>query len=380
MRSEQQAGRAAARFTTESTVACMGGVLVIAAVAANQRWLDRHFLPNFFWSRHLYVLLESAIRVAIGALGAALALLVRRPIGRFVAHNPQTALSVTVAVILAFGASELILRRLDLRAAMEEPARIEPGRRRDPQLGWSFVPLRTGRHSIGGRVVEYAFDSSGYRVRRVEEPVDPERPTILFTGESMMVGEGLTWDETIPAQTGAMLGLQSANMAVSGFASDQAYLRLQNELPRFHRPVAVVLLFAPAIFDRNLDDDRPHLGPGLVWLPAEHRWRLAAIAKLLVPYRSNETIKRGISLTREVLRATVDLARSRGAVPLIVVPEFGPEEPREQALRQQILDDTGLPYVRVELDPTWRISDDDHPDPRAARAIADGVAACLRSR
>jgi hypothetical protein len=380
LRSEHQTGRAAARFATESAVACMGGFLVTVAVAANQRWLDRHFLPNFFLSRHLYVLLESAIRVAIGALGAALALLARRPIGRFVAHNPQTALSVTVAVILAFGASELILRRLDLRAAMEEPTRIEPGRRRDPQLGWSFVPLRTGRHSIGGRVVEYAFDSSGYRVRRVEEAVDPERPTILFTGESMMVGEGLTWDETIPAQTGAMLGLQSANLAVSGFASDQAYLRLQNELPRFRRPVAVVLLFTPAIFDRNLDDDRPHLGPGLVWLPAEHRWRLATIAKLLVPYRSSETIERGISLTREVLRATVELARSRGAVPLIVVPEFGPEEPGEQALRHQILDDTGLPYVRVELDPTWRISDDDHPDPRAARAIADGVAARLRSR
>jgi hypothetical protein len=81
-----------------------------------------------------------------------------------------------------------------------------------------------------------------------------------------------------------------------------------------------------------------------------------------------------------VLRATVELARSRGAVPLIVVPEFGPEEPGEQTLRRQILDDTGLPYVQVELDPTWRISDDGHPDPRAARAIADGVAARLRSR
>ena len=32
----------------------------------------------------------------------------------------------------------------------------------------------------------------------VDEPVDPERPTILFTGESVMFGEGLTWDESVP--------------------------------------------------------------------------------------------------------------------------------------------------------------------------------------
>jgi hypothetical protein len=358
----------------------MGGALLLCSIAADQRWFDRHFLPDFFVSRHLYVLVESVIRVVMAALGAALAIVLRRRIGRFIADSPERALHATMAVVLAFGASELIVRQLHLRAAMEEPARIEPSRRRDPQLGWTFVPARTGHHSIGGRVVEYAFDRAGYRVRHVEEPVDPERPTILFTGESMMVGEGLTWDETVPAQVEAMMGTQSANLAVSGFASDQAYLRLQTELPRFRRPAAVVSLFTPAIFDRNLDDDRPHLGPGLVWLPAEHRWRLATIAKLLVPYRSIEMIERGISLTREVLRATVELARARGAVPLIVVPQFGPEEPCEQALRNRILDEAGLPYVRVELDPTWRIPDNGHPDPRAARAIAVALAARLRGR
>src|SRR5258705_2446916 len=29
-----------------------------------------------------------------------------------------------------------------------------------------------------------------------------------------------------------------------------------------------------ALFGRNLDDDRPHLGPGLVWRPAQPHWRL----------------------------------------------------------------------------------------------------------
>jgi hypothetical protein len=309
-----------------------------------------------------------------------LALVARRRIARVIARSPARALHTAIAIVLALGASELILRRFHLRAVGEEPASMEPRRRPDPRLGWTFVPARTGRHTIGGRVVEYAFDPAGYRVRRPDQAVDPDRPAIVFTGESMSVGEGLTWEETVPAQTAAIMGTQSANLAVSAFASDQAYMRLQSELPRFHRPVAVVATFAPALFDRNLNEDRPHLGRGLVWQPAEERWRLAAMARLLVRYRSTEAIERGIGVTREVLRATLDLARARGAVPLIVVPQFLPEQPNERALRRRILDEAGLPYAWVGLDGGWRIPDDGHPDARAAHAIAVAIAARLHGR
>jgi hypothetical protein len=375
-----RSGRFAARVVIEIAIALMGAALVACAFVADQQWFDSHFLPPFFVSRHSYVLVESCVRVVAGGLGAVLALVARAPVARAIAHNPLRALHAAIAVILALGTSELILHRVHLRAVGEEPAGMEPRRRPDPRLGWTFVPARTGRHTIGGRSVEYAFDPAGYRVRRADEPVDPERPAIVFTGESMTVGEGLTWEETIPAQTGAIMGIQSANLAVSAFASDQAYMRLQSELPRFRRPVAVVATFAPALFDRNLNDDRPHLGPGLVWQPAEDRWRLAAIAKLLVRYRSTEAIERGIAVTREVLRATVDLARARGAMPLIVVPQFLPEAPNERALRRRVLDEAGLPYAWVGLDGAWRIPDDGHPDPRAAHAIAAAIAARLGGR
>src|SRR5207249_11185086 len=33
--------------------------------------------------------------------------------------------------------------------------------------------------------------------------------------------------------------------------------------------------------------------------------------------------------------------------------QFTPEDPGERALRRRILDETGLPYVLVELDPNW---------------------------
>jgi hypothetical protein len=155
-------------------------------------------------------------------------------------------------------------------------------------------------------------------------------------------------------------------------------MRLQSELPRFQRPAAVVTLFSPAIFDRNLDDDRPHLGPHLQWLPPAKRWRLAALARRIVHYRSDEAIERGIVVTREVFVATAALARARGAMPLIVVPQFGEELPKEKELRRRILDEAGLDYVRVQLDPSWRVWENGHPDARAARVIASAIAERLQ--
>jgi hypothetical protein len=368
--------RRKARLIAEIAIAFVGVALLVSAILANQRWLDHHFLPSFYVSRNRYVTIESVVRITIAALGVALALVGRRRLARFILHRPARALQLTLAVLLAFPATEFVLRKRDRRVLMAEeyPAEIEPSRQRDARLGWVFVPSRTGRQTVGNRVVEYAIDSAGYRVRSVNEPVDPTRPTIVFTGESIMVGERLTWDESIPAQTGAIMGLQSANVAVSGFANDQAYLRLQAELPRFQRPVAVVALFSPFLFDRNLNDDRPHLGPGLIWLPRVNRWRLATIARFLVPYRSDETIERGVTLTREVLRSTIELARARGAVPIIVVPQFTPEESEEQEIRKRVLDEANLPYLWVELDASWRVPGDPHPDARAAHAIAVAIA------
>lgn len=371
---------ATARVITELTVACIGGALVVSAVLANQRWLDRHFLPSWFLPRDWYVLLESSVRVVMAAAGVLLSFVARPRVGGLVASTPARVVHSAVAAVLALGASELVLHRLHLRATEWLVQNEEPLRRPDPRLGWTFVPARIAHSTVGGRVLDYAFDSAGYRIRRLDEPVDPERPTILFTGESVMFGEGLTWEESVPAQVGGMMGIQSANLAVHGFSSDQAFLRLQTELPRFRRPVAVVSLFMTDLFGRNLDDDRPHLGPRLVWLPPDEKLRLAAIAQQLVPFRSNEAIERGVVTTREVLRATVDLARARGATPLIVVPQFGVEDQAQATLRHRIFDEAALPYLLVNIDADWRLRWDRHPNPRAAHMIAAAVSARLRER
>jgi hypothetical protein len=272
----------------------------------------------------------------------------------------------------------VILRRTFALAAAEGPADEEPLRQPDPQLGWSFVRARTGHATVGGRDISYTIDSLGFRVRSGDMPVDPDRPAILFTGESIMAGFGLTWDESIPAEVGALLRTQSVNMAVFGYANDQAYLRLSSELPRFRRPVAVVSLFVPSLFVRNLDDDRPHVGPSLDWRPGISRWRLHALVNFLVPYHSGAEIERGIEATRAVLMATAGVAQAHQAVPLVVVPQFGPEGPVERMLRRRVLDDARIAYVQVQLDPAWHLSGDSHPDPRAARAIATAIAMRLQ--
>ncbi len=358
-------------------VASLGIALVATALLANQRWLDRHFLPSFFLSRQTYVLLETMARFAIGVLGVSLALIVRPRLGRIVARTPARVLHIAIAAALALCASELVLRRVQLRPAEWLGRDQEPRRQADPRLGWTFVPSRTGHGAIGGRVVDYTFDSAGYRVRRADEPVDPERPTILFTGESVMFGKGLTWEESVPAQVGALLGRQSANLAVDGYANDQAYLRVQAELPRFRYPLAVVTIFMTTLFGRNLDDDRPHLGPGLEWLPGVTHGRLRSLVQLVAPYRSDETVERGITVTREILRTTIELSAARGATPVILALQFGAEDHVEQALRRRILDEPGLPYVLVEIDPAWRVPGDVHPNARAAKMIAAAIVARL---
>ncbi len=369
--------RPAIRVTAEIATAAIGIALVGCAVGATQPWLDRHFLGSFLLTRNWYVFIETTVRVGIGAFGASLAVPLRRRIALAVERTPTYPLTIAIAAALAVGASEWVLRAAEQRPTGWLWAAREPLRRPDDRLGWVLVPNRTAHDTIAGRVVEYTIDAAGCRLRRLDAPVDPDRPTIVFAGESVMFGEGLSWSESIPAQVEARLGIQSANLAVNGYSSDQVHMRLERELPRFRRPAAVVVLFMTALFGRNLDHDRPHFAPGLVWTPAQPASRLKLLARFLVPYRSERAVDVGVAVTHEVFSATVTLASSRHARPLVVVPQFGPEDPASRSIRLRILDDS-IPQLVVPLDAGWRLSWNQHPDARAAAAIARAVAERLR--
>jgi hypothetical protein len=318
-------------------------------------------------------------------LGGVLILFVRPALGRLAARRSTGqvfagATRFLLAIALALVSSELVLRSSFWRGSQIGENTV-PYRRAAPLLGWTAPAAWTTDKLEGGRLINYTFDSAGYRVRRSDEPVDMDRPTLLFTGESIMLGTALTWDESIPAQVAAITGIQSATLATENYSNVQAYLRVKADLPKFRQPVAIVSLFMPALFDRNIDRARPQVDPQLVWEPPDRGSRLELLARLLrVPYHSEATIERGIQTTRAVLRATAMLAQARGATALTIVPQFGDEDTTEGALRQRILDEGGLRYMLMELDPNWRVPGDKHPDARGARFIAEAIAAKLVGR
>jgi hypothetical protein len=315
-------------------------------------------------------------------VGFVLILVVRPWIGGLVARNPLRRLALDaaptlLAMVLAVGAAELVLDHVPWRSTQQSPPMYEPRRVWDTTFGWRQLPDRTGYGVTAGRRLAYAFDVHGYRVRRQSEPVDYGRPTIIFAGESIVQGHGLTYDESAPAQLQALTGVQTANIAVGGYATDQLYLLLRSELPKFHEPVAVVVIFMPSLFHRNMDTDRPHLTRGLVWNPPAAQPRLVEIFRRLVPYRSDRDIADGVAATQDELGAIVAMARARGAVPVILDPVFGSETQEERGLRRRILDAAGLPYLQAPLDAAWHIPGNLHPDAQGARAMAVDVARYL---
>ena len=375
--------RSPAVAATNIAFALAGLALVGLALAANHNWADRHFLPTFARSRGQQLQIVDALRLILVAAGLAGLLFTRSRLVRALraGHARRTlvsALSILVAVIAAVGTTELILRSRTWRATQERWGIEEPRRVRDPQLGWTFLANHIGTKPVDSRLVTYTISRFGYRVRNVDDPFGFDRPTIIFAGESIMLGYGLQWPETIAAQVQARTGLQVANLSVNAYAADQMYLRLRRELPRFRRPVAVVIPFVPMLFDRDLDRDRPHLDESLRWHPGRPPpWRLVELVRRVLRYRSEKRIAAGVLATQRVLRAEIALARSRGARPIVIVPEYVPEEPIERAVRQRVLDAAGIPYLLVPLQPGWRLTEDRHPDPRGARAIAEAISAAV---
>ncbi len=362
--------------TAELVTALTGIGLILFAAMADRAWLDRHLLPHMFLQRNQQLLWWMVERSLAFAAGFALVIPIRRAVGRaFRAGRGGDLLLNLLLAMLAIGmallASEFALRTANWARVERWAQSEEPLRHADPVLGWANIPSRVGVDHFGGRDIRYAIDAHGRRIADPGHPLDPGRPSILFTGESIMFGFRLNWSETAAGRIEQGTGLQSVNIAVNGYGADQQYMRLRQELPRFAHPVAVVALFAPALLERSLDIHRPYLDAALHWHAARPAWRLERVFKNVLLYHSTARIDDGIARAHASLAATVAAARERGAIPLILVPEYAPEAAVERRLRERVL--AGLPYVRVGLDRRWSIPGDGHPDARANLAMADAL-------
>jgi hypothetical protein len=52
----------------------------------------------------------------------------------------------------------------------------------------------------------------------------------------------------------------------------------------------------------------------------------------------------------------------------------------DERIRRRIFDDAGVPYELVEIDESWHLPWDRHPDARAARLMAAAIAERLSER
>lgn len=358
-------------------IAGTGIALLGLVVFANSAWFDRHFLPDFFMPRSRQLAIVTALRLMAVLFGLILVLIGRTCVRRGGEKRQLRRLASKTAIVAGVCVSSILTTELILRTRTWHAAQFhnsqEPRRIADPYLGWVFQPNHHGRKLVAGRRIDFAIDALGYRVGGPSQKVDYTLPAVIFSGESVMAGDGLQWRDAIPAQVGDRLHIQPVDIAVNGYSTDQSHMRLAAELPRFACPVAVVSIFMPSFLERNLNIDRPHLDRELRWHPARPGWRLAGLAQTVLHYRGEAEIQRGIATTRAVLVASQRLARSRGAIPLLIVPEFTPETPVESSLRKRVLDDGGLDYVAVPVDSRFRIPGEMHPDAHGAAIIAAAV-------
>jgi len=371
----------------------IGAAFLAWAASADAHWAEQHVLASRCATNEAaWVLARGArwIGAALGLGALALAPALARRAGRASPRlRPSSVAGVALAVTASLGVTELYLRHLHVRLASGDAPRGREERdagmtRVDPRLGWAYVPARTTWTRVGGRAVPYVIDADGARAASADQVAPRAAPTVLFAGESIAFGYGLPWDETFPAQVGQRLGVEAVNLAVVGYGSDQAYLRVVDALPRTLRPLAVVTVFVPEQVKRNVDPWRPRLvlGPdgALAAAPPAGGPRLARLLQQL-PYHDDDALR----VTAAVLRATAAAARARRAFPLFLVTNYGPACRRDAGGEAWVVDELfvrqGLPFVRVDLGPEDRLPGifEGHPSLRGTRRLAAAVEQALRA-
>src|SRR5437763_16524673 len=95
------------RLIIEASLVGLGTALMLVALAADQGWWDRHFLPVFAVDRATMVAAEHTARGRSGRSGAVLSLVPRRAVAHaLILASTGGALRRSVAVVFAIVASE----------------------------------------------------------------------------------------------------------------------------------------------------------------------------------------------------------------------------------------------------------------------------------
>jgi hypothetical protein len=366
-------------------VATAGALLVAIAVVADARWFDEHWLEQYCAVSPTTYAWESLARAvaAVAGIGAMISSLsvVPRWLGRQdPARLARASAGIALAVVMALVVSDGILRWRARRATKVEDEPALPPMMIDRTGNYAPLARRTKDVALTTRRVEYAIDSDGNRAASADHLADTRAPTVLFGGESVTLGWGVPFEKTYPAIVGAALGMQSINLAVTGFSNDQAYLRVRDALDRFEHPVAVVMLAIATQLARNVNHRRDHLvlANGRLELEtAATSWLATSPLRNLLGFHSAEAIP----LTRAVFRATVEASKAKGARAIFLWTNFGPpcvaDDGAESPLEASLLE--GTAHVRVVITPDQYLQKpgDLHPNEAGHMAIARAVLGAL---
>lgn len=130
----------------------------------------------------------------------------------------------------------------------------------DPQLGWSYNPSTSYYGVYNG--IEHHFDDNGNRVRSANWKQSLDLPKIVFIGDSVTFGTGLSFEDSFVGQFEAIFNqkyktnVQVINLGVQGYGTDQSLIKLQQQIEDI-KPLAVVYTFIPDhLYLRNLNYNR----------------------------------------------------------------------------------------------------------------------------
>ena len=372
------------RRTAEFVVALPALFCFALAWRATPEWFDRHVaVPEYYWPMPTGAL--PSVRLVMLVAGLVFPLVLSPLVGGSIARHGlrETLLSaarIGLAVVLGLGACELVLEHFD-KPDLEAPhPRLETRLgMTDARLGWVLAPRKSFDVKMRNEtpLAHYEIDRYGDRARSKDWEEDPERPTIILTGESCMFGHGLDWKDTVAARVEQLTGYQVVVTAVGGYGNDQAYLRAVDALQRLRHPVLVVSLVLPVMLVRNLHDYRPRLElvDGAL-RPAPPRRQLQ-LRNLLVNesrYTSSSSLEYAQRLAHAIFAATVQAAAAHGARALFLQQSIAGPPPR---LMQELLGD--LPHLDVTLERSQLIPWDGHPNAEGAARLAWAIAQYVSS-
>ncbi|MBI3818910.1 MAG: SGNH/GDSL hydrolase family protein [Planctomycetes bacterium] len=269
----------------------------------------------------------------------------------------------------------------------------------DPELGWVYAQKVIVRHVTEDFNVEIRISSEGERGEDDSAGSKRERARIWLLGDSLAFGWGVDGRDGVASVLEDTTPFIVRNLAVSGYGTDQEYLRFKREA-RSARPRAVVVIFcnndieevlSPTMYGKSkpllqIENGRLAVAslPGEQTLPERASFLYRSIRKRILDARavppSAEDVARGKKLILMIYREMARIA-SEIESPLVVVHAGADWIGEGLAAEKNIyVLDVAPALASAAADGPVVFAHDPHWNERGHRAVGNAIAELLNSR